>query len=520
MFDPLGEFKWEKRDDPYAYYAALGDLLGATTERIQEELSEGAILIDSGFLQTFEEQYRHHGSQEHHSNRYYFTDSLPVHAFRINPVLPKILKRHHATADRLIEPLLGTPVTGHLSVDDYDYMADIRDKIVYSAAGAVRDTKARGKGQIWYGVPGCGKSQFRNALCALLGLKGYVVGQRILTEGGTLNQAAEREPTAKEKIAMLRVATFIVERAGLEDVILFFEEADDALTDVNDSGTNVDRGTVSKGYRNDTIENHGAFVVYISNRPDKMELATIRRVLPAFPFFEPPARIHAKIMQSTAKDLGVPLGFEEALGYLRKYPQLTTAMTEYVLRSVGWIKVGQEILRKNDVGIQPADIEQMFRYAVQALNGGYDPIPRILPEQSPIYFELYHTKHDLERIAEEIRKGGENPKTSLCISGPNGAGKRSYLRWLAGKIDMDVMEVPYTGNIDDKNLSTLLAKAEREKAMVIFVGADQLFDLPRNNHFILRMRDHPLPIAVTARHDQTGHYSLMEFDYLGMNAAP
>ena len=153
---------------------------------------------------------------------------------------------------------------------------------------AALDRHERGIGILLYGVPGTGKTEFAKTLAAKLDASAVFVGETDDENG---------EPSRSERVSHFALASVLAARAGR--TILVVDEADDIFTGV-DEGDRASR-TGSKVFMNRLVERCAAPTIWITNSPERLGSAVMRRMaLASIRFREPGREVRRRMVQRLA----------------------------------------------------------------------------------------------------------------------------------------------------------------------------------------------------------------------------
>lgn len=108
---------------------------------------------------------------------------------------------------------------------------------------------------------------------------------------------------------------------------------------------------------------------------------------------------------------------------------------------------------------------------------------------------------------------GKRTRFSLCLQGPPGTGKTAYVRHLAHRIGLEVLQKRTSDLLDmwvgssERNIADAFAEARDNQAFLVFDEADSLladrrgahrsWEVGQVNEMLTWMESHPLPFACT-----------------------
>ena len=141
-------------------------------------------------------------------------------------------------------------------------------------------------------------------------------------------------------------------------------------------------------------------------------------------------------------------------------------------------------------------------------------VREITAAPTPLAFDpaLSSADVDLVGLAERARTA-PTKALSFCLSGPPGTGKSAYARYLAEKLDMEVLDKRYSDLISsylgesEKAIAHAFEEAADMRAFLILDEADSLlrdrgaarhsWEITQVNEMLTQMERHPYPFACT-----------------------
>ena len=136
------------------------------------------------------------------------------------------------------------------------------------------------------------------------------------------------------------------------------------------------------------------------------------------------------------------------------------------------------------------------------------------PQGAPPLFDptLIQADTDPVALADSLAASGEQ-RISLCLQGPPGTGKSAFVRYLAERMRIEVMQKRASDLMSmwvggtEQNIAAAFAEARDTGAFLIFDEADSLladrrgaersFEVSQVNEMLTWMESHPLPFACT-----------------------
>ena len=156
---------------------------------------------------------------------------------------------------------------------------------------------------------------------------------------------------------------------------------------------------------------------------------------------------------------------------------------------------------------------------LDAVRHGVGSLARLLghdrPAQAtPARFDLalVHADIDPATLTERIAARGER-RFSLCLQGPPGTGKSAYVRYLAERLGLEVLQMRASDLLSkwvgesEQQIAAAFAEARDTESFLVFDEADSLlgdrrlaertWEVSQVNEMLTWMENHPLPFACT-----------------------
>ncbi len=388
--------------------------------------------------------------------------------------------------------LLDEASPGELCWSDFDHVADDRDHIERILKGALRNGET-GVNVLIYGPPGTGKTEFCKTLAARLDASLYVVGESD-DHGG--------EPSRHERLQELR----LVQRLLTKDrqSLLLFDEMEDLLSD--EGGTVAAlfgfrrspgrRAGGSKVFMNRLLEQTPVPTLWTSNAAPQTSPSLLRRMMFALELRQPPPRVRARIWTRQFVHHGIESDEEDAR---------TLACEFDVTPGVAFGVTAAARLGHGSID----DVRRGVRSLSRLLSSETPPVQPATKKFDPT---LIHTDVDSVRLVESLA-GSNARQFSLCLQGPPGTGKSVFVRHLADRLGLEVVQKrasdlmsPFVGETE-KEIAAAFAEARNAAAFLLFDEADSLladrrlavrnWEVSQVNEMLTWMESHPLPFACT-----------------------
>ena len=335
-----------------------------------------------------------------------------------------------------------------------------------------------------YGPPGTGKTSFAATLAAEAGALLRPVSEE--DESG-------HEPTRHERLAGLQLAQRLA--VGGQTALLF-DEAEDLFIRMS-HGEDGPVAT-SRVFIHRLLERTPVPVIWTANRIEGFGPAILRRMTICLEQKVPDTAVRTRLWRRMAEAEGVSLADADASRLARLLPA-APALAASALRATRLLDGGVETAQLIVEGVarvvgggRPA--------ATPASAGPYDPA-------------LVNADTDLLALADRLAQPGAPRAVSLLLSGPPGTGKSAWVRHLAERMGLEVLQKrasdlvsPFVG-VTESNIAEAFAEARDTGAFLIFDEADSLlgdramatrsWEISEVNEMLTWMEGHDAPFACT-----------------------
>lgn len=467
--------------------AAISALLGIDRREARRRIGAGGCLIESGLVCMNEGD---------------LTAGLAGRSGYLQVAWPlrKVIHSSCASREEWVASLVGEPSATPLTWDDFEHLGSVRDLAARVMTG-VGKAKAEGINFLIHGPVGTGKTEFAKALAARTGMSIWSVGET--DEGGG-------EPLRGERLAALRLAQRLLSKRA--DALILLDEADDVLTADTPSfglGSGRDR---SKVYVNRMIERNAIPVIWTCNDTSEIDAAVLRRMTLAVEIRTPSQPVRARIWRKVLDDTGLKLEADTTERLSRRY--LTPPAVAANAARAAMLAGGGE-----------ADVEEAMVGVLQLLGIG----PGV-PDADASGFDpaLVNCDEDLAQLAERLIHPRASRQWSLCLHGHPGTGKSQFARYLAARLNMEVMQQRASDLLSkwvgesEKQIAAAFQAARARRAMLVIDEADSLlsdrreavrsWEVTQVNEMLTWMESHPLPFVCTTNlMDRIDHASLRRF---------
>ena len=389
--------------------------------------------------------------------------------------------------------LLGEASPSELEWSDFDHIGHDRDHIERLLKGAL-DTGEPGVNVLLYGPPGTGKTEFCKVLAGRLGVDLHSVGEA--DEDGD-------EPTRNERLQELRLAQRLIARGRRS--LLLFDEMEDLLSGsfaglgmfggLLSPGPRGSRAGGSKVFTNRLLEDAPAPTLWTINDTGTVDPAVLRRMMFALELRLPPPKVRARVWTRQLARHGIEAGPEDALS------------------------LAQEFEATPGVAAGATAAARLGGGDLAAVRRGVRSLSRVLgsdkpPQGTPARYDpaLIQADTDPLRLADRLASSGER-RFSLCLQGPPGTGKSAFVRYLAERLGLEVVQKRASDLMSmwvgqtEKQIAAAFAEARDSGAFLVFDEADSLlsdrrfaeksWEISQVNEMLAWMESHPAPFACT-----------------------
>ena len=439
----------------------LGLLLGAEPAEVETRLKPGATLQTSGILRPDRDG-----------------------ALEVLDQLRSLIRSATLPQADFYDQLLGTTTGEPLPWDAFEHLgpsaAVAADLLRAALAG-----RESGINVLLYGPPGTGKTSFAATLAARVGVRLRPVSEADAWGG---------EPDRYERLSGLRLAQRL---APPGETLLLFDEAEDVF--VRRTVVADEPAVSSRVFMHRLLEGNATPVIWTANDIGMLGSAVLRRMTMCLELVVPGVAVRTRLWERMARTEGVPLADADAARLARLVPT-APAVAGTALRATR--------LAGGDAGTARLIVEGIAR----AVAGGV--VAGAVPEVESLYEPgLVNADQDLVALADQLCRPGSPRAMSLLLSGPSGTGKSAWVRHLAGRMGLEVLQKrgsdllgAYVGETEQR-IAAAFAEARRDGALLLFDEADSLlaergvavrtWEVSQVNEMLTWMEQHPLPFACT-----------------------
>ena len=409
-----------------------------------------------------------------------------------SPWLEEYVNNQHKDSAEICSAILGKPIDcdTELGPKNFSYV-----EAANLALRLIKQAKCtKGFNILLYGVPGTGKTSFAKLLAKTAHLMLYPAG--VCNEG---------EDERNYRLQQLYRKQCLLEK--IDNTCILFDEGEDIFSSLETR--------TSKMEINNLLENNDVPVIWTTNKIRCMDPAFIRRFTLAVCFNQPPVQVRQKIWHKYLTENKIKCAEEDTFMLAKKY-QVSPSMISGAAQAAR--------MAKGDLNT----VKDHLSFMTQALRGGYKK-----PEEKTICQEfepeLLNTDINLDLLTQQIANLGKL-NFSLCLYGASGTGKSAYARYLAEKLNLEVMHRRASDLLSkwvgetEQNIAEAFAQAKESKSLLIFDEADSFlrdratashsWEISGVNEMLTWMESHPYPfICTTNLMDTLDPASLRRFSF-------
>jgi len=237
-------------------------------------------------------------------------------------------------------------------------------------------------------------------------------------------------------------------------------------------------------------------VLWTSNAARQTSPVLLRRMMFALELGQPPPGVRARIWARHLAHHGIESAEEDANALAREF-EVTPGVASGVTAAA---RLG---------GGTMTEVRRGVRALAQVMSGRKAPAQR-----TPQNFDPALIRADVDPVLLVDRLAGTGARHfSLCMQGPPGTGKSAFVRHLAERLGLEVMQKRasdlmgmYVGETE-KQIANAFAEASDAEAFLVFDEADSLladrrlaqrnWEVSQVNEMLTWMESHPFPFACT-----------------------
>lgn len=396
----------------------------------------------------------------------------------LNNAVYNFLKMPLRSKDELRQLLIGTLAQPTIPLNEYPFLGTTPAYLTKLLKNALKANE-KGINILLYGQPGTGKTELAKSLAGALNKKLYTICEE---------RDRCKEPGRNDRLYALKLSDFIL---GNSQNLFLLDEAEDIFR-----SNLLNPEPMSKVFMNRFLEENAHPILWTTNDIHCMDPAFLRRFTYIVEFKKPNVQIRQKIWQKTLQKNHLELADNEVHLLAQNY-DIPPALIQSVAKST---KLAEGTL---------TDIQNTLSAFEKALGQRYQ---KNTSNTHNFNASLLNTDTDMENLANRLSQLGKT-NFSLCLYGAPGTGKSAYARYIAEKLNMEVVEKrasnlfgSHVGE-SEKNIAQAFEEAKQKKALLIFDEADSLlrdrtlahysWEISQVNEMLTWMEQHPYPFVCT-----------------------
>ncbi len=418
-------------------YHRLARILGESESSIEQALSPRKVLRSAKLLR--------------------FNSSL-VSGFQekaeLMPGLINTLIRPHRSVLSLMAFLLSPVSLGSLTLADFPHLDSVI-RVTKAYLDVVAAKRSKGAHILLYGSPGTGKTELAKALCVDLGWKLYGLNSDTGERGSNNGTHRLRSLFAAQRVL-----------ARTKKTAILFDEIDDVVfADVKEDGAPI----LTKQFLNQFLEEAPVPVFWITNHPEQLDPAYLRRFDICIEVTNPPLSVRRELLRNACAGMDVsPVWIEQQAGIDQLTPALITRMAKVARLSA-------------TAGAEPVSGNKGFSDAFGLIRDqhfrAHGRSVKLEHESQLLEFDpaAINATRDLTSLASQLKGCGT---ARLLFHGVPGAGKSAYARALAKEIDRPLFPKlasdllsPYLGETE-QNIRKVFDQAHRDEGVLLIDEVD------------------------------------------------
>ena len=396
--------------------------------------------------------------------------------------------------------LLGGEGESELDWEDFEHLGAVRSDVEALIRGAA-EQGACGVNILVHGAPGTGKTAFCQTLAKHLGHALFSVGES--GDGGG-------EPLRSERLSELQLAQSLL--AADRRALLLFDETEDLLVGGGEAVFGLapqPASGASRVFLHRLLERNPTPTLWTTHDAEALHPAVLRRMMYAVRMQAPPVSVRTGIWSRQLALHGIDATEDDALALAREFGEapglaaVATAAAHIGSGGLAAIRRGVRSLAAamgHDLRVQRAAAEHLPDAGVDV---AFDP-------------SLIESDTDLVALADRLAET-EARAFSLCLQGPPGTGKTASLRYLVGRLGLDLTEVRgaellgmWQGETE-RNIADAFASAAAQGTFLVIDQAQALlaerhaslgWETGAGSEVLAWMERHPLPFACVARDEE------------------
>ena len=364
---------------------------------------------------------------------------------------------------------------------DFEHLEEDREYVLKILKGALKNN-TKGVNILLYGPNGTGKTEFSKVLANQLQAKLFSVGE--VQDGYNI------EPDRSDRIWDLVFADNLLKDD--HNSLILIDEMDDIFRPID----HKNRG--SKVFLNRLLEKIASPAIWTINNIRALDQAVLRRMTYILYMRKPSGLIRDTVLSRQIEKEGIPVNEEEIKRLGRKY-DVSPGMAAGAIRAAKFFPEDE----------QYPLLETSFKSMAKVMDCEKEdqPPPELFQP------EFINADCDLVNLADRLTQEDTEKNLSMCLHGPPGTGKSAYVRYLAKRMNMEVIQKRTSDLLSmwvgqsEKNIARAFEEAKDAEAFLIFDEADSLlsdrrgairsWEITQVNEMLTQMETHPYPFACT-----------------------
>ena len=393
--------------------------------------------------------------------------------------------------------------TTNLTLKDFDYVSQ-KDYLISVLTNAIKN-KEKGINILIYGKPGSGKTEFVKTLAKELHLT--AIESNTNPKLFIPNSSNEFTNVENERLDSIKISQLLCRTN--KNTFLVVDEAEDIF-----SRTFTEK--INKIETIKLLEENDIPVIYIMNNEKLLDSAYMRRFSLVVEMNDIPKNNTTQLIENLSNMYSISLN--DNIVKLITDNKISVAIIDKALKSY-------KLSGSNNQN----DLYKSIYNTAKIMNYGTSPKETSTKINNDFLPELLNTDVNLKEISDNIINSGIL-NFSLLLYGCPGSSKTSFARYLAKKLDIDVLYTSYTDLVScfvgetEHNIKNLFSEASQSKSMIIIDEADMLmrdrlkstrsWETSTTEAFLTCIEDHKFPVVVTTNlFEDLDEAAMRRFDF-------